>query len=285
MLLEGNLKGIQHLGIAVVDIAETRAWYIDTLGFELIHETQLRKEEGTIFIAFLKRGDLVLELFQLAGDALDEVRNRTHGNIDHFALDVLSIATALVDTLSHGGELDPATPIGPVDIPQFWSSGVSYFFLSSANGEKVELNQRLDLDEGRRNENLNGWSHLGIPVTHLSRTEEFYERFGFRRVMRAAVPAGQEEIRVSMMENNGFILEFYQPLPPDLFGIRGRNDGLIDHFAMDVADIEQAFDEVKAAGLQTLETAPVELPFWENGTKYFCIRGPDGEKIEFNQIL
>ncbi|MBN1266897.1 MAG: VOC family protein [Anaerolineales bacterium] len=285
MLLEGNLKGIQHLGIAVVDIAATKTWYVDTLGFELIHEPQLRTGEGLIFIAFLKRGDLVLELFQPARDSLEEVRNRTHGHIDHFALDVLCITTALVDLLSQGAELDPATPIGPVDIPQFWPKGVCYFFLTSVNGEKVELNQRMDLDARRRSENINGWSHLGIPVTNLTRTEEFYERFGFRRVMQAAVPAGREEIKVSMLEYNGFILEFYQLLPPDLFEIHSRNDGLIDHFALGVADIEQAFAELTAAGLQTLEAAPLELPFWENGAKYFCIRGPDGEKIEFNQIL
>jgi lactoylglutathione lyase len=27
------------------------------------------------------------------------------------------------------------------------------------------------------------------------------------------------------------------------------------------------------------------LPFWKNGCKYFNITGPDGERLEFNQIL
>jgi lactoylglutathione lyase len=51
-------------------------------------------------------------------------------------------------------------------------------------------------------------------------------------------------------------------------------------------DIEQAYQEIRTAGLEILEEpAPVFLPFWEKGVKFFTIRGPDGEKVEFNQIL
>ncbi len=103
--------------------------------------------------------------------------------------------------------------------------------------------------------------------------------------MQAAIHVDREEIKVSMLELQGFILEFYQLLPSDLEEICCRGDGLIDHFALDMGDIKQAFVDLIAAGLQPLEDAPVELPFWENAVKYFSIRGPDGEKIEFNQIL
>jgi len=51
-------------------------------------------------------------------------------------------------------------------------------------------------------------------------------------------------------------------------------------------DINRAYAEIKSAGLEILEeNAPVFLPFWEHGVKYFTVRGPDGEKVEFNQIL
>ena len=39
------------------------------------------------------------------------------------------------------------------------------------------------------------------------------------------------------------------------------------------------------AGFKVIEEAPVFLPFWKNGCKYFNITGPDGERLEFNQIL
>ena len=43
--------------------------------------------------------------------------------------------------------------------------------------------------------------------------------------------------------------------------------------------------ELKEADFTILEEQPVYLSFWERGCKYFNITGPDGERLEFNQIL
>ena len=48
---------------------------------------------------------------------------------------------------------------------------------------------------------------------------------------------------------------------------------------------DEAFTEITEAGLDIIEEAPVFLDFWEKGCRYFAVRGPDGEKLEFNQIL
>jgi lactoylglutathione lyase len=285
MLLEGNLNGLQHLGIPVVDIESAKRWYVDILDFETIHEPKIETPEGVIRIAFLKRADIVLEFYQLVGEALEEVKQRTHGHIDHITIDVLDVHAALREVTQKGAILSPETPDGPIMIPQFWSKGVEYVFLTTNNGEKVELNQRHDLDPKRRKNNINGWSHLGIPVTDIERTEAFYHQFGFKKVMEAVIPVEDQEIKASIMSFNDLFLEFYQLLPADLEEIRNRKDGFIDHVTLDVTDINQAFDELKAAGITPLEDEPVELPFWENGVKYFFVRGPDGEKFEFNQVL
>ena len=88
------------------------------------------------------------------------------------------------------------------------------------------------------------------------------------------------------MQHENFTIELYQLGQEDLQEIAKRADGHIDHVALNVLDIDQAYAEIKAAGLEILEdNAPVYLPFWEHGVKYFTVRGPDGEKIEFNQIL
>jgi lactoylglutathione lyase len=52
-----------------------------------------------------------------------------------------------------------------------------------------------------------------------------------------------------------------------------------------VSDIDEAFIELKNAGFNVIEEAPVFLPFWKNGCRYFNITGPDEERLEFNQIL
>jgi lactoylglutathione lyase len=92
-------------------------------------------------------------------------------------------------------------------------------------------------------------------------------------------------VKVVKMELKGFVLELYQLVGNELAEVRARADGHIDHFSMDVQDIDRAFEEVRTSGLTTLEDAPVFLPFWDKGVRYFNVRGPDGEKVEFNQII
>lgn len=134
--------------------------------------------------------------------------------------------------------------------------------------------------------NLRGLQHLGLPVTNLERSKAFYAQLGFTEAMRMDIQPNSETIRVAMMEHESFTIELYELGPEERMEIATRSDGHIDHVALDVLDIEQAYVEIKAAGIEILEdNAPVYLPFWKNGVKYFTVRGPDGEKVEFNQIL
>ena len=134
--------------------------------------------------------------------------------------------------------------------------------------------------------NLQGLQHLGLPVTDLERSKAFYMQLGFTEAMRMDIQPQTEVIRVAMMEHTNFIIELYELGLEERGEIATRSDGHIDHVALNVLDIDQAYAEIKAAGIEILEEdAPVYLPFWKNGVKYFTVRGPDGEKVEFNQIL
>jgi lactoylglutathione lyase len=167
-----------------------------------------------------------------------------------------------------------------------FSKGVEYVFFRGPTGERFELNERHDLDHKRRSANIGGWSHLGIPVVDVNRSVEFYSGFGFKTIMQAGVPVGDgREVKITIMEKGGLSMEFYQLLDEALPEIRSRSDGHVDHVAMTVKDIDKAYAELNAAGIKPLEDAPVFMPCWENGVKYFMFRGPDGEKIELNQKL
>jgi lactoylglutathione lyase len=134
--------------------------------------------------------------------------------------------------------------------------------------------------------NLQGLQHLGIPVTDIERSKAFYMQLGFIEAMRTDIQPQTEVIRVAMMQHENFTIELYQLGQEERREIARRSDGHIDHVALNVLDIDQAYAEIKAAGLEILEDdAPVFLPFWEHGVKYFTVRGPDGEKVELNQIL
>ena len=135
-------------------------------------------------------------------------------------------------------------------------------------------------------DNLEGIQHLAFFVTDIERSKDFYKQFGFKKKLVDEVAADPEPVKLAFIELNGFTLELVE-LPGDMKKQVGtREDGNVDHVALNVKDIDSAYAELTAAGFEALEEdAPVFLPLWENGTKYFTIRGPDGEKVEFSQIL
>ena len=132
---------------------------------------------------------------------------------------------------------------------------------------------------------INHLQHVGLPVTNLENSEQFYKRLGFLPVMNSTFMYEGAEGKVLMMQLNSIVVELYQMPEPELSKIKQRKDGRIDHIAFDVDDIDATFKLLKEEGFSVIEEAPVYLPFWKRGCKYFNISGPDGERLEFNQIL
>ena len=132
---------------------------------------------------------------------------------------------------------------------------------------------------------INHLQHTGIPVTDLKVSETFYQKLGFKNVMASEFDFNDGKGKVAMMQSGDIIIEIYQMPEKELAEIRNRQNGHIDHIAFDVSDIDEAFDVLKKASFHIVEDSPVFLPFWKNGCKYFNILGPDGERLEFNQIL
>ena len=124
---------------------------------------------------------------------------------------------------------------------------------------------------------MDGLGHVGIPVTSLERSKAFYAQLGFRPVFEGMVNGN----RVAMKEQKDVIFELYQLSDSTLVA---NCAGSIDHLALAVHDIDQAFADISAMGM-TITEGICKIPAWENGTKYFIVRGPDGERIEFAQVL
>jgi catechol 2,3-dioxygenase-like lactoylglutathione lyase family enzyme len=132
---------------------------------------------------------------------------------------------------------------------------------------------------------INHLQHIGIPVTDLNVSEAFYKKLGFKNATSSEFNHNGSAGKMTMMQLKDIFIELYQLPETDLEQIRNRKDGHIDHFTFDVSDIDQTYSAVKEASFHILEEQPVFLPFWKNGCKYFNILGPDGERLEFNQIL
>ncbi len=132
---------------------------------------------------------------------------------------------------------------------------------------------------------LNHIQHAGIPVTDIKVSEAFYKRLGFKNVMATTFTYNGGTGNVVMMQQNEMVIELYQMPEAELKEIRERKNGHIDHIAFDVDEIDAAFTALKENGFTILEEKPVFLSFWKNGCKYFNITGPDGERLEFNEII
>ena len=135
------------------------------------------------------------------------------------------------------------------------------------------------------NLSLKAIQHVGIPVTNIQASKTFYSNLGFEQAMQANFTHDGETGTCIMMQQGNIVMELYQLPQKELPAIAARKDGHIDHVAFDVADIDATFAILKAAGYHIIEAAPVYLSFWKKGCKYFNILGPDGERLEFNEVL
>ena len=115
-------------------------------------------------------------------------------------------------------------------------------------------------------EMLTGVQHIGVPTNDLEKTVAFYETIGFQPVLE-------------IVQLKNLVIETYEN-----HAAVGK-PGAIDHIALDTTDIEAAFAAAKEAGLTMLDDEIHGLPFWANGVKFFTVKGPNGEKVEFCQKL
>lgn len=126
-------------------------------------------------------------------------------------------------------------------------------------------------------ENVTGVQHVGIPTNDIEKTIAFYTSLGFETALRTVNEAAGEQVCFLRLKN--LCIETYQN------GCAVGTPGAIDHIALDVADVDAAFEKARAMGLHLLDEQVNFLPFWERGVRFFTILGPNGEKVEFSQML
>lgn len=123
-------------------------------------------------------------------------------------------------------------------------------------------------------EYLNGLQHIGVPVKNYEKSCRFYEQLGFENIYTTMQPSGG---KVAFYQMGNLQMEIYEA------DVLSGKDGAIDHIALDCNDIDMAYQQVCDMGLTIVSNGIEELPYWEHGIRFFHVKGPDGEKIEFCQ--
>jgi catechol 2,3-dioxygenase-like lactoylglutathione lyase family enzyme len=124
---------------------------------------------------------------------------------------------------------------------------------------------------------INGLQHIGIPTRSFESTIKFYEALDFEIVFQTTIDDGKAQ--VVFMQLYDIVIEIYE------VDVSSNRAGAIDHIAIDVEDVESLFECMKRKDYKVLNDEIQYLPFFENGVRFFTIEGPNGEKIEFNQII
>lgn len=124
---------------------------------------------------------------------------------------------------------------------------------------------------------ITGLQHIGLPTNDMKKTVDFYKALGFQVALQTVNQAAGE--KVTFLRLGNLTIESYENKQA------AQIDGAWDHVALNVTDIEAAFQAVKEKGFQMLDTEIQFLPFWENGVRFFTILGPNKEKVEFSQYL
>ena len=123
-------------------------------------------------------------------------------------------------------------------------------------------------------DNLTGLQHLGIPTKDIDKTIAYYQMIGFELVHETM----NGENRVAFLKWNDLIIETYESNQVS------EVTGVVDHIAMNVLDIDAAYEHITGLGIKITEEITF-LPFWDKGIKYFLTEGPNKERLEYTQYL
>lgn len=124
---------------------------------------------------------------------------------------------------------------------------------------------------------VTGIQHVGIPTKDIQKTIDFYASLGFEIILQTVNEATNEKVAFLRLKN--LTIETYQ--------VRNACEtiGAIDHIALDITDIEKVFDTIKVGSYGLLNHEIQFLPFFDHGVRFFTIKGPNAEKVEFSQKL
>ena len=125
---------------------------------------------------------------------------------------------------------------------------------------------------------VKGVAHIGLYIKDVERSKKFYtEVLGFETICEFVSLEGN---RMAFVKSGNLIIELIQ------HKVRmDRRDGLFDHIAMEVEDIEQTSKQLKAIGTTFESDIYFDDLVFERGVKYQAFRGPDGEHLEIYQTL
>ena len=127
-----------------------------------------------------------------------------------------------------------------------------------------------------------GLAHIGVFVKDIEVSKKFYtEVLGLELINECVFVDDTNTFTIAFVQKGTLIIELvmmkYQ---------RELKDGVVDHVAMQVDDLEGMIKKLAAQGIEFESKEAISHPtMLGNGAKWIFFRGPDNEHLEISQIL
>lgn len=131
-----------------------------------------------------------------------------------------------------------------------------------------------------------GIQHIGLIVPDVRKAEQWYtETMGFARKGEFHTASGIHAVFVRSDTLDVMYELIQHPQGSDIQRRAEVCGGWMDHIAYETEDLEAEMEHAKKLGALIIEGI-VDVPeFWDNGFRYFLLRAPGGEKVEFCKVL
>lgn len=124
-------RGLAHIGLEAANPKSCAEFYAKNLDFIHLHS----QSYGNSTIEFVGCGSCVLEIIPAENDG------KSHGQLNHFAIEVLDVDAAFLRLQQAGVLLETEKPIVLED---FFCHGIKIAFFRGPTGERVEIFQYLN---------------------------------------------------------------------------------------------------------------------------------------------
>jgi len=263
-----RILGLSHIALYVHDIAKSRAFYKDFLGFA--EPFSLTNDSGALRLTWIKINDRQsIELFPEKESGSDRLY--------HIALETDDAERMRLYLKSKGVSVPDKTPVGKI--------GNFNYFVQDPDGHNVEIVQHAP----------NGWTvreksnfmpetrisarmaHVGILVGDLDPALKFYVGvLGGIETWRGSKNSKELNwVNIKVPDGNDYV-EFM--LYPELPASDQR--GKYHHLSLEVPNIEKAKAILAGRAAAISYTRPLEVQTGVNGKRQLNLWDPDGTRVE-----
>jgi len=129
---------------------------------------------------------------------------------------------------------------------------------------------------------MGGLAHVGLFISDVEKSRDFYnDILEFETIWETELEDEGGVTKIAFVRNGNLTLELVQPC-----GGPNSGDGVVDHIAMAVEDIEAIRKNLEKKGIEFEQEETVFSDrVFENGAKWLLFRGPDNEHLEITEVM